>query len=137
MNQTSRDKEFLGQGLAFPIHLDASGQVKLVSGIDDIDQAIKIVLGTAPGERLMRPEFGCRVHELLFAPHDLATEGLIVHYVREALARWEPRIAVQEVRVSQAQSFEGALLVEINYETKSTHDQRSIVYPFFLMGSEA
>lgn len=131
-----RDKEFLGQGFAFPFKLDTSGQVMLASGAEDIAQSIEIILGTRPGERLMRPEFGCRAYELIFAPNDMATEGLLTYYVKEALARWEPRVAVQEVKISDLSNEDSALLVEISYKIKATHDERSIVYPFYLMGGE-
>lgn len=130
------NREFLGQGLAFPLHVNPRGEISLAKGKEDIDQAIRIILGTAPGERLMRPEFGCRVHELLFAPQNAATEGLIVHYVEQALGRWEPRIDVQQVEVVPDPNRQGVLMVEISYRVKTTHDERSIIYPFYLMGEE-
>jgi phage baseplate assembly protein W len=136
MNSDARNREFIGQGLAFPLQVDPRGGVALASGERDIEQAIRIILETVPGERVMRPEFGCRVHELVFAPHNAATEGLVIHYVREALDRWEPRIDVQEIEISPEASDFGALLVEIKYHIKDTHDTRSIVYPFFLTGEE-
>jgi phage baseplate assembly protein W len=130
------DREFLGQGLAFPLQVNPRGEIALSRGERDIEQAIRIILGTAPGERVMRPEFGCRAHELIFAPRDAATETLLIEYVEQALGRWEPRIEVQEVKVSDDSRHDGTLLVEINYHIKTTHDERSIVYPFFLMGEE-
>jgi phage baseplate assembly protein W len=130
------DREFLGQGLAFPLQVNPRGEIALSRGERDIEQAIRIILGTAPGERVMRPEFGCRAHELVFAPRDAVTEALLIEYVERALGRWEPRIEVQEVRVSEDPQHDGTLLVEINYRIKTTHDERSIVYPFFLMGEE-
>ncbi len=84
----------------------------------------------------MRPEFGCRIHELVFAPNNAATEGLLIHYIQEALERWEPRIDVQEIEVSTDLDGGAVLLAEIKYLIKDTHDPRSIVYPFFLMGEE-
>lgn len=131
------DREFLGQGLAFPLHVNPRGEIALAKGAEDIEQSIHIILGTAPGERVMRPEFGCRVHELIFAPHNAATEGLIVYYVEQALGQWEPRIDVQEVEVVPDPDRQGVLMVEIDYRIKATHDDRSIVYPFYLMGDEA
>jgi phage baseplate assembly protein W len=130
------DREFLGQGLAFPLQLNPRGEIALASGERDIEQSIRIILGTRPGERRMRPEFGCRAQELIFAPRDAATEGLLVEYVEQALGRWEPRINVQSVNVSATTDGGSALLVEIRYRIKTTHDERSIVYPFFLMGEE-
>lgn len=136
LKTNNRAKEFLGQGLSFPVHLDASGQVGMASGNTDIEQSIQIVLGTSPGERLMRPAFGCRVYELLFDPDDIATRMLVASYVEEALARWEPRIKMLSVDINDDHGNVGTLLVEISYEVKSTHDRRSIIYPFYLMGEE-
>ena len=136
MDENIRNREFLGQGLAFPLQVDPRGGIALASGERDIEQAIRIILETAPGERVMRPEFGCRIHELIFAPHNATTEGLIIHYVRQALVRWEPRIEVQEVDISSDTYDRSALLVHIHYLIKDTHDERSIVYPFYLMGEE-
>ena len=84
----------------------------------------------------MRPEFGCRIHELVFAPHDAATESLASYYVQIALERWEPRIELREVEVVTDPARDGVLLVEIKYLVKDTHDERSIVYPFYLSGEE-
>ena len=136
MNNNVRDREYIGQGLAFPLQVNPQGGIALASGERDVAQAIRVILSTAPGERVMRPEFGCRIHELVFAPQDAATESLVVYYVEEALAQWEPRIDVQEVDVSADPGRDGALLVEIKYRVKDTHDERSIVYPFFLSGEE-
>ncbi len=136
MSDNLRNREFLGQGLAFPLQVTPRGGLSLARGERDIEQAIGIVLGTAPGERVMRPEFGCRVWELVFAPRNSATRSLIVHYVEQALGRWEPRIEVGEVDVADDPEHDGALLVRINYRVKATHDERSIVYPFFLTGEE-
>jgi phage baseplate assembly protein W len=131
-----RDREFLGQGLAFPLQINQQGGIALARGAHDIEQAIRIVLETQPGERMMRPEFGCRVHELLFAPLSAATRGLAAYYVEEALGRWEPRIELQEVNTLDDPGRDGVMLIEIKYRIKDTHDERSIVYPFFLMGEE-
>jgi phage baseplate assembly protein W len=124
---------YLGRGLAFPLHVNSHGEIALASGDNDIEQAIHIILGTAPGERVMRPEFGCRAHELVFAPRDATTEGLMIYYVEQALGRWEPRIELEKVRIVNSPEPDGALIVEIEYRIKSTHDIRSIVYPFFIV----
>ena len=131
-----RNREFLGQGLAFPLQVNPRGAVALAAGERDIEQSIRIILETAPGERVMRPEFGCRVHELIFAPNNAATEGLMIHYVKEALDRWEPRIEVREIEVTTDPGSPSTLLAEIKYTVRDTHNDRSIVYPFFLMGEE-
>lgn len=135
-NNNVRDREFLGQGLAFPLQVNQRGEIALVRGETDIEQSIRIILETSPGERVMRPEFGCRAKELLFAPRDSSTAGLMAYYVRRALRRWEPRIEVLDVEALPDPDRDGVLLVEVNYEVRTTHDERSIVYPFYLMGEE-
>ncbi len=125
-------KEHLGRGLAFPLQVDARGGLALAGGETDIEEAIRIILGTAPGERRMRPEFGCRIHELVFAPRDAVTEALAGRYVEEALRRWEPRITVVAVNAVPAAENDGMLLLEIQYEVNDYHDPRTIVYPLYL-----
>jgi phage baseplate assembly protein W len=131
-----RNREFIGQGWAFPLQISQQGGFALAKGINDIEQSIRIILGTAPGERMMRPEFGCRIHELVFAPDNAGTRKLVSYFVEEALKRWEPRIEVKEVESSADPARDGALMVEIKYQVKDTYDERSIVYPFFLEGEE-
>ncbi|MCS7060126.1 MAG: GPW/gp25 family protein [Anaerolineae bacterium] len=132
MDALLRDREFIGQGLAFPLQFNARGEIALVSGSTDIEQAICIILGTVPGERVMRPTFGCRAWELLFSPNEAITQSLMVDHVREALEMWEPRIEVRSVVAYRDPQRDGGMLVEIGYEIKATHDQRSIVYPFYI-----
>ena len=135
-NYRDNSREYLGRGLAFPLRVNARGEIALVGGDEDIVQAIRVILGTRPGERVMRPDFGCRVHELLFEPRDAATAAHIQKYVNIALQRWEPRIQVLGVNVLTDETVDGAIYVEINYFIKDSHDRRSIVYPFFLVGEE-
>ena len=125
-------KTFIGSGLSFPLRADARGQVELVTGNEDIEQSIRIILSTQPGERVMRPTFGCRAHELLFEPRSPSIISLLQEYVHDALRIWEPRIDLRQVNVTAADEFGGALLAEIEYQIKATHDTRSIVYPFFI-----
>ena len=134
--ENNQNKIVLGTGLAFPVQTNARGEIELVSGEKDIQQSIQIILGTRPGERVMRPTFGCRVHDLLFEPRDATTSSLIKKYVEDALSFWEPRIQILAVSTSISDEMDGAILVEIDYQIKATHDTRSIVYPFFL-SSEA
>src|SRR5512143_2186538 len=132
----SQAKKFLGNGLSFPLRTNPRGEIALVSGSEDIEQAIRIILGTRPGERVMRPTFGCRAHELVFEPMDATTSSLLKSYVKDALEFWEPRIQVLNVEASIDDENEGAVLAEIQYRVKATHDVRSIVYPFYLVGEE-
>jgi phage baseplate assembly protein W len=127
---------FLGNGLSFPLRTDARGQLALVTGVEDIEQSIRIILGTRPGERVMRPTFGCRAHELLFEPNSAATGSLLQEYVIQALRMWEPRIEVISVNVESDIANTGALLAEVEYIIKATHDTRSIVYPFYIQDEQ-
>ncbi|MBN1937903.1 MAG: GPW/gp25 family protein [Anaerolineae bacterium] len=135
MSENVLNREFLGQGLAFPLQLTPRGGIALAVGERDIEQSIRIILGTMPGERVMRPEFGCYIHDLVFAPHDAATEGLAIHYIKRALDRWEPRITLRSVDIAPSVQ-DGTMLIEIKYQTKDTHDERSIVYPFYITDEE-
>ncbi len=130
------NKSFLGNGLNFPLRVDALGSLELVSADRDIQQSIGIILGTRPGERVMRPEFGCQVHDLIFEPRDAILVGKIRSSVMKALARWEPRIEVIDVRPVVDSESDGSVVVTIEYQVKATHDQRSIVYPFFIEAQE-
>jgi uncharacterized protein len=125
-------RSFLGSGLNFPIRMNARGEILLVTGSTDIEQSIRIILSTRPGERVMRPTFGCRASELLFEPVNSSTASLLQEYIYEALRMWEPRIDVLRVMVSVGGENNTALFAEIEYQIKATHDTRSIVYPFYI-----
>jgi hypothetical protein len=123
---------FLGRGWAFPPHLNDRDRISMVDADTDIKQAIYIILNTAPGERVMHPDFGCNIHDLIFWPANDQTAAIIERYVTEALTRWEPRIRLHEVRAVPEATEVGQMLINIVYEIKSTHDKRSMVYPFYL-----
>jgi phage baseplate assembly protein W len=125
----------IGHGLTFPFRISARGGLALARGDQELTEAIRIILGTALGQRVMRPEFGCRIHELLFAPIDTSTAGMAIHYVKEALGRWEPRIDVLEVDVEMG-SDDGRVDILIRYRVRSTHDERALVYPFYTIPGE-
>lgn len=127
----------IGRGWVFPPQIDNGGHVALTSGETEIHQAIHIILSTAPGERVMRPDFGCNIHDLVFAPNNQGTHATAERYVREALGRWEPRINVLEVRANPAPSNVGVMLIEVDYVIKGTHDPRSLVFPFYLLPDQA
>ena len=137
MEDDIRDRDFLGQGLAFPLQFNPRGQIALAAGERDIEQAIRLILSTMPGERVMRPNFGCRAWELVFEPISSETGSLMGHYVTEALSFWEPRIDVGKVEAFRDPADDGVLLVDIQYTVKATHDPRSIVYPFFIIDEES
>jgi phage baseplate assembly protein W len=128
--------DFLGTGWAFPVSVDKRGRVALSRQEQDIEQDIQMIVMTPKGQRMMRPEFGCHIHELMFAPNNAATAGLAARYVEEALAMWEPRIEVEEVRASFDGDDESRLLIEVLYEVKATNDPRSLVFPFYTIPGE-
>ena len=99
---------------------------------ESVRQAILIILKTAKGERVMRPDFGCNLHELVFAPNNAATRGLAESYVEEALLRWEPRIKVLEIKVRPAGEQGEVLDINIEYMVRTTDNRFNLVYPFYL-----
>lgn len=128
--------EFVGSGWAFPLRTNATGSFALVSREQEIVESIRLVLATAPGERPMRPEFGCGIHEFVFAPADDTTAGRIAAEVRRALERWEPRIEVDDIDVSFDEVDAGTLYIEVRYQVRATNDPRSLVFPFYLVPDE-
>ena len=129
------NKEFLGKGWAFPIQLDASGEVAIVAFEEDIRQAVRIILGTAHGERVMRPDFGAGLHALVFEPINTTTIALVRHTVEQALITWEPRIDNVFVEVT-TELGQGRLDIEIRYRVRATNTFYNLVYPFYLMEGE-
>ena len=118
-------KDFLGRGWAFPFRFDpGSGSVAMSEYEANIRDCMTIILGTKPGERQMLPEFGCRVHELMFAPNTPATSHLVARHIKEALARWEPRIEVQSVDAYP--DANGQIRVQIHYSIRSTKSAQEL-----------
>jgi phage baseplate assembly protein W len=124
--------DFLGRGWSFPVGLDDGGQVRLADGEEGIRQSIWMILGTSPGERVMRPDFGCGIHDLVFGVNNAATATAVAGAVRDALATWEPRIDVLDVYAVPDPSQPNLLLIEINYQVRSTNSRFNLVYPFYL-----
>lgn len=124
---------FLGKGWKFPVALDPSaGTFAMSEGETDIQEAIRIILFTAKGERVMRPDFGCGIHEYVFETMSVATAALMETSVRDALTRWEPRIELLAVTVSPEQGAVGKLFIGIRYRVRSTNNEFNLVYPFYL-----
>jgi phage baseplate assembly protein W len=126
-------QEFVGAGWAFPLRADTTGGIALVSGVREIEESIRLILATAPGERPMRPEFGCAVHEYVFAPADASTAGDIAYAVRVALERWEPRIELEGIDVRFDEVDQGTLYIQISYAVRGTNDPRNLVFPFYVI----
>lgn len=129
-------RDFLGVGWAFPVSIDQHGRMALAHHEQDIEEAIRIILLTPKGQRMMRPEFGCQIHDLIFAPNDATTAGLAAYYVQEALGMWEPRIELTHVAATPDSNDMGRLLIEIEYRIKATHDSRALVFPFYRIPEE-
>jgi phage baseplate assembly protein W len=129
-------KRFLGKGWSFPVGVDAGGKVQYSEGEQKVQESVLVILGTARGERVMRPDFGSRLHELVFAPINSSTKSLIAHYATEALVQWEARIDVLRVAVREEPSSEGKVLVDVEYRIRSTNSIFNLVYPFYLNGGK-
>lgn len=129
-------EEFIGRGWAFPLRTDATGGIAMVSREREIEEAIRLILGTSPGERPMRPEFGCRIHEFVFDSADGATASLVAAEVNRALGRWEPRINVEDVAISFDATDFGVLYIDIRYSILATNDRRNLVFPFYVIPGE-
>lgn len=125
-------KEFLGRGWKFPVNVDAEGGIAMSEYEEDVKEAILIILGTAKGERVMRPDFGCGIHDYVFAPINTTTVTLVENSVRDALTNWEPRIELIKVEVSTERADEGKLPVSIDYRVRTTNNRFNLVYPFYL-----
>ena len=128
--------DFVGTGWAFPLGTNSRGGVAVVSGSDEIRAAIRMILETTPGERVMRPEFGCRIWDYLFAPLNANTLGGMAQSVREALGRWEPRINLENVSARVDPDGLGRVLIEVDYLVRTTNDRRNLVYPFYVIPRE-
>ena len=128
--------DIIGSGVAFPLRVNRRGGLALVSDREDVEQAIAIILGTAPGERPMRPEFGCAIHDYIFETVDARTLGQVDHEIRVALERWEPRIDVLDITVDLSEADHGRLVIQIAYVLRATNDVRNLVYPFYLIPAE-
>lgn len=129
-------KHFLGQGWAFPVRVGEAGELARAEYEEKVRQSIWIVLGTAKGERLMRPDFGCGIYDLVFSPITPDTTGRVSQAVRQALLFFEPRINVLDVRV-RAEDGGQVLLIVLDYEVRATNNVFNLVYPFYLERSRS
>jgi phage baseplate assembly protein W len=128
--------DFIGRGWAFPIRTDANGGIGLVSREREIAEAIRIILSTVPGERPMRPDFGCRIHEFVFSATDATTASAIGAEVTTALTRWEHRIDVEDVVVVFGPDDPTTFYIDIRYRMKQSNDRHNLVFPFYVIPGE-
>lgn len=129
-------EDFIGSGWAFPLSTDATGGIALVTRERELEESIRLILGTAFGERPMRPDFGCGIHDYVFSPLDTGTASNIGYEVRLALARWEPRIDVADVEVTFDPVDTSTLYIDVHYSVRGTNDPRNLVFPFYVIPSE-
>jgi phage baseplate assembly protein W len=128
--------DIIGTGLAFPLGVDRGGAIALASDDEDVRQAISIILTTAPGERPMRPEFGCGVHDYVFDVIDSETLGRMEREIRSSLRRWEPRIDVVDVAFEVDPEVTGKLSIMLEYRLRATNDVRNLVFPFYVVPAD-
>ncbi len=125
-------REILGTGFKFPIRVNGRGGFSLAREEQDVAESMWLVIATAPGERIMRPTFGCGIHDYVFAPNNAGTRGAIAHRVQQALMRFEPRVDVIDVRVEDTPEQPNLLLVHVDYRIRANNAFHNLVYPFFL-----
>ena len=153
-----RNQDFVGAGWAFPVRVDPkTGRIALSYDAQDIEESIRMVLGTSPGERVMRPMFGSDLADATFSINSAATAARVEEYVRDALARWEPRIEVVAVtviygrdsaqrlipfdpdtatRLLNSPDTDAMMLIDIRYRIRAINDERNLVYPFYTIPGE-
>ena len=124
-------REFLGTGWSYPVTTDNQGDIRMEEAADNIERSVRIILNTAKGERVMRPEFGCDIHDQVFSSLSPATLNRIEEAVRDALVRWEPRISVDRVGAEPDPETPNKVRIEIDYWIESTNSHENMVYPFF------
>ena len=130
------NNNFLGTGISFPFRVDDNGNVATDSNEKSIENSIRLILGTTKGERVMRPDFGCGLHDFVFAYINTSTLTLIEESVSDALMLWGPRIELVNVKASTEQMCSGKLLINVDYKVRTTNNQYNLVYPFYLTEGE-
>jgi phage baseplate assembly protein W len=128
--------DFIGRGILFPLRVDQSGSIALGRGADDIDASIRMAIITAPGERVMRPQFGCRIWDLLFEPINANTLGLMGEAVRDAVSQWEPRVVLEELDIEPDPAHPSQVMIRMAYRVRATNDRRNLVFPFYVIPRE-
>ena len=128
--------DFIGRGWAFPLHADAAGDIAMAEREHVVERSIRLILGTAYGERPMRPEFGCGIHDHVFGSVDVTTAGQLAYEVRASLERWEPRIDLEDVGVLLDPDNAGVVYIDIRYTLRGSYDLRNLVFPFYVIPEE-
>ena len=131
-----QDPSFLGVGFKWPMDVDMTGAIAMSDPIEDLDRSIELIMMTAPGERVMRPKFGCEIWDLLFEPVTITLIGRIQMAVRKAIAMWEPRVDIDNVVPTPDPDDHSLVRISITYTVKSTNDRRNLVYPFYVIPND-
>ena len=129
-------RNILGQGWAFPVNTDIHGNIALSSYEKSVEESIRIILGTTPGERVMNPDFGCKINDIIFSPNSSKTVSLAIHYIEEAIVKWEPRVILNNITGNFDADKEGLINIKIDYEIRSVNTFFNMVYPFYLERGE-
>lgn len=132
----SNERDFLGKGLRFPVSVNLNGGVSSSAYDENVRQSIFIILGTAPGERVHRPDFGCRIHDLMFAPNNEITAARAEVYCEEAIYKFEPRIDAVSVRAGANNDQPNRLDIRIEYIIAGKNDKKNLVFPFYLRNDD-
>lgn len=132
MIRPNAKRDFLGVGWKFPLQVNAQGGVATAKFEQSIEESIYQILSTAPGERLMMPDFGCGIHELVFSPNASGTRALVVDAVRRALVAYEPRIDVLTVEAEPPEGEDNLLIIRVNYRVRANNTLENLVYPFYI-----
>lgn len=127
-----RSISWRGRGWRFPLQPDETGTLGYNEGATNVEQSIRVILLTRLGERVMRPDFGCKAGQMVFAPGSLQNMRLLEISVRDALRDWEPRIDVDDVRVESEPGAENRIKVDIDYRLRGTNTRQNLVFPFYL-----
>ncbi len=130
------NRNILGCGWKFPLGLDVHGNIAMSSYEKSVEESIRIILSTTPGERIMHPDFGCKINEIVFFPDSARTISLAVHYIEEAIVKWEPRVILKSVTGEQDSENPVRVNISIDYEIRSVNTFFNMVYPFYLERGE-
>lgn len=131
------DGNFLGAGWGFPLKINNKGNMKMSYFEQSIAESVRLIIGTSKGERLMRPDYGCEINELVFAPNNANTHSLIAFYIEEALVKWEPRIILEKVEATPSEENEAQIDIYIEYKVRDINTYFNMVYPFYLERGES
>ena len=133
----AKDRDFLGKGLRFPVSVNLNGGVSSSSLEENVRQSIFVILGTAPGERIRRPRWGCQIHDLMFAPNNELTAARAEVYVEEAIYKFEPRVEKVKCRAAANADEPNRLDLRVEYVIAGTNNKRNLVFPFYLRTERA